>query len=90
MRHDAGRVIVLVDQQDVTDEIRTSEISDMASVVAAIPAVREWLLPVQRQIGARGGVVAEGRDLGTRVFPAARRRWETGCLPDKSPPPSLP
>jgi len=75
MRHDAGRVIVLVDRQDVTDEIRTSEISDMASVVAAIPAVREWLLPVQRQIGARGGVVAEGRDLGTRVFPAAPAKF---------------
>ena len=40
-------------------------------VVEAIPAVREWLLPVQRQIGAEGCVVAEGRDIGTRVFPEA-------------------
>ena len=43
----------------------------LASMVSAIPAVREWLLPVQRQIGAEGCVVAEGRDIGTRVFPEA-------------------
>lgn len=62
---------VSVEKQDVTEEIRTPEISRLASVVSAIPAVREWLLPVQRRIGSAGGVVAEGRDLGTRVFPAA-------------------
>lgn len=75
MHPDAGRVVVLVDRVDVTDEIRTPEISDLASVVAAIPAVREWLLPVQRRIGANGGVVAEGRDLGTRVFPTADAKF---------------
>ena len=75
MQHDPGRVVVLVDGQDVTEEIRTPEITELASVVAAIPAVREWLLPVQRRIGASGGVVAEGRDLGTRVFPAAHVKF---------------
>ncbi len=64
-------VRVLVDAQDVTREIRTQEISEIASVVSAIPAVRQWLLPIQRQAGASGGVVAEGRDLGTHVFPEA-------------------
>lgn len=64
-------VRVLVDGQDVTLEIRTQEISEIASVVSAIPAVRQWLLPIQRQVGASGGVVAEGRDLGTHVFPEA-------------------
>ena len=64
-------VRVLVDDQDVTLEIRTQEISEIASVVSAIPAVRQWLLPIQRQAGASGGVVAEGRDLGTHVFPKA-------------------
>jgi len=64
-------VRVLVDDQDVTREIRTQEISEIASVVSAIPAVRQWLLPIQRQAGASGGVVAEGRDLGTHVFPEA-------------------
>jgi cytidylate kinase len=46
-------------------------VTALASLVSAIPAVREWLLPVQRQIGAEGCVVAEGRDIGTRVFPGA-------------------
>ena len=68
-------VCVTVDGQDVTDELRSPEISTMASLVSAIPAVREWLLPVQRQVGNAGGVVAEGRDLGTRVFPAADAKF---------------
>ena len=66
-----GCTRVLVDGQDVAEEIRTPEISYVASVVSAYPAVREWLLPVQQRLGAAGGVVAEGRDLGTKVFPGA-------------------
>lgn len=62
---------VRVDDQDVTHEIRTTEVSHMASLVSAIPAVREWLLPVQRALGAEGHVVVEGRDIGTCVFPTA-------------------
>ncbi|HWG95520.1 MAG TPA: (d)CMP kinase [Nitrospira sp.] len=62
---------VLVDGIDVTGELRTPEVTATASIVSAIPAVREWLLPIQRQIGQRGSVVAEGRDIGTKVFPAA-------------------
>ncbi len=62
---------VLVDGIDVTGELRTPEITAAASIVSAIPAVREWLLPIQRQIGQRGSVVAEGRDIGTKVFPKA-------------------
>ncbi len=73
-RRDDG-VGVTVDGHDVTDELRSPEISIMASLVSAIPAVREWLLPVQRQVGHAGGVVAEGRDLGTRVFPAAEAKF---------------
>lgn len=73
-RRDDG-VRVAVDGRDVTDELRTPEISAMASQVSAIPAVREWLLPVQRRVGEAGGVVAEGRDLGTRVFPLAEAKF---------------
>jgi cytidylate kinase len=68
-------VRVAVDGRDVTDELRTPEISALASQVSAIPAVREWLLPVQRRVGAAGGVVAEGRDIGTRVFPSADAKF---------------
>jgi cytidylate kinase len=64
-------VSVSVNGKDVTGELRTPAVSAAASVVSAIPAVRAWLLPVQRQIGRRGSVVAEGRDIGTKVFPAA-------------------
>jgi CMP/dCMP kinase len=68
--HD-GAMQVLVDDRDVTGELRTPEVTTTASIVSAIPAVREWLLPIQRQIGQRGSVVAEGRDIGTKVFPSA-------------------
>jgi len=64
-------VYVSVNGRDVTGELRTPAVSAAASVVSAIPAVRAWLLPVQRQIGQKGSVVAEGRDIGTKVFPSA-------------------
>lgn len=64
-------VCVAVNGKDVTGELRTPAVSAAASVVSAIPAVRAWLLPVQRQIGQKGSVVAEGRDIGTKVFPSA-------------------
>ena len=64
-------VYVAINGKDVTSELRTPEVSAAASVVSAIPAVRAWLLPVQRQIGQNGSVVAEGRDIGTKVFPSA-------------------
>ncbi|MBI3357692.1 MAG: (d)CMP kinase [Nitrospirae bacterium] len=62
---------VLVDHRDITSELRTPDVTSAASIVSAIPEVREWLLPIQRQIGQRGSVVAEGRDVGTKVFPTA-------------------
>ncbi len=61
---------VLLAGRDVTTAIRTPEISDGASQVSAHPAVRTGLLAIQRQLGAHG-CVAEGRDLGTVVFPGA-------------------
>ena len=62
---------MFVNGKDVSGELRTPAVSAAASVVSAIPAVRAWLLPVQRQIGQGGSVVAEGRDIGTKVFPSA-------------------
>ena len=64
-------VMVSINGKDVTNELRTPAVSAAASVVSAIPAVRAWLLPVQREIGQKGSVVAEGRDIGTKVFPSA-------------------
>ena len=58
-------------QRDVTEQIRRPEVSQMASKVSAQPLVRERLLAVQRELGRGGGVVVEGRDIGTVVFPEA-------------------
>jgi cytidylate kinase len=62
---------VFMDEEDVTDAIRLPEISQDASRVSAHPQVRGALLDVQRELGRRGGVVLEGRDIGTVVFPDA-------------------
>jgi len=65
---------VLVAGEDVSSAIRTPEISQGASVVSAHPPVRAALLDLQRRLGATGGVVAEGRDIGTVVFPDAEAK----------------
>lgn len=61
----------IVDSQDVTAYLRDPDVTRVASTVAAMPEVRAWLLPVQQRFGQAGGIVAEGRDMGTRVFPGA-------------------
>jgi cytidylate kinase len=62
---------VLLEGHPLGDEIRTAELSMGASAVSVHPEVRTALLELQRQFGARGGVVLEGRDIGTVVFPDA-------------------
>ena len=72
IRFTKGRVSsVLAGGVDVTEEIRTPRISMLASKLSALPAVRAGLLSVQRNMAKKGGVVAEGRDMGTVVFPKA-------------------
>jgi cytidylate kinase len=66
---------VYVADSDVTVAIRTPEISQGASQVSAHPEVRAALLELQRRLGAGGGVVVEGRDTGTVVFPAADAKF---------------
>ena len=62
---------LVVDGRDRSDDIRTPEVSQGASRVSRHPEVRAALLALQRQLGADGGVVLEGRDIGTVVFPDA-------------------
>jgi CMP/dCMP kinase len=71
LRTDAGAIEVLLDGVDVAGQIRTPEVSQMASKVSALKAVRDHMLELQRLMGGRGHVVAEGRDIGTVVFPEA-------------------
>jgi CMP/dCMP kinase len=63
--------LVLLDGEDVTGQVRNPLVTEAASRVSVFPAVRAWLVRLQQQIGARGGVVMEGRDIGTVVFPHA-------------------
>ena len=62
---------ITIDGHDVTREIRTPEVDRAAASVARLPHVREVLVARQRDLGAGGGVVMEGRDIGTVVFPDA-------------------
>lgn len=65
---------VILDGVDVAGEIRTPEVSQMASKASALKAVRARMLELQRALGRRGHVVAEGRDIGTVVFPDAQMK----------------
>jgi cytidylate kinase len=66
-----GKQHVILDGEDITDWIRTPEVSHAASMVAVVPGVRHPLVSEQRRAGAQGGVVMEGRDIGSVVFPHA-------------------
>ena len=62
---------VQIDQKDITDYIRTPQVTTNVSTVSAQAAVRQELVKQQRRLGKQGGIVAEGRDVGTNVFPDA-------------------
>jgi CMP/dCMP kinase len=69
----AGRV--LLNDRDVTDEIRSQELGQATSVLTTVPAVREKVTPLQRRAALGGGVVLEGRDTGTVVCPDAEAKF---------------
>ena len=66
---------VFLDREDVSELIRTEAISSLASELAQLGEVRDFLLGIQRRIGEQGGIVAEGRDMGTYVFPRAMYKF---------------
>ncbi|MBV9087151.1 MAG: (d)CMP kinase [Acidobacteriaceae bacterium] len=68
-RIDGNRV--LLDTRDVSDRIREADVTAAASRVSVHPRVREWMVARQQEMGREGGVVMEGRDIGTKVFPDA-------------------
>lgn len=69
--------------EDVSAEIRSAEVNAHVSRMAAVPAVRAWLLGALRQAGERGGLVADGRDIGTVVFPDAELKLFLACAPEE-------
>jgi cytidylate kinase len=73
---------VLLDGNDITECLRNQEVTDAASKVSIHPAVREWMVAAQRKIGAGGGIVMEGRDIGTKVFPDAEVKIFLDAAPE--------
>ena len=73
---------VLIDDRDVTEDIRRPPISRGASIVSALPGVRRALLDLQRDFAARSDVIAEGRDIGTVVFPDAEVKFFLTASPE--------
>jgi cytidylate kinase len=69
--------------EDVTEAIRTPDVSDGASRIAVIPAVRRAMVAKQREIGERASVVMEGRDIGTVVFPQAEVKIYLDANPEE-------
>ena len=71
LKNIAGQMKVYVDGENVGDKIRTEEIGLTASKISAFAVVRQSLVQLQREAGAQGGIIAEGRDMGSVVFPHA-------------------
>jgi len=70
-----GQMRVYVDGEDVEQKIRTEEVGLTASKISTYAVIRDKLLDLQREAGARGGIVAEGRDMGSVVFPDAECKF---------------
>jgi cytidylate kinase len=73
---------VMLDGSDITELIRTPEISMAASHVSAVPAVRRVLVKLQQDMGRRNGGVLEGRDIGTKVFPETPHKFFLTAKPE--------
>ncbi|MDH3392550.1 MAG: (d)CMP kinase [Desulfobulbaceae bacterium] len=80
---DASGTKVYIDGDDVSEAIRTAEMGMVASRVSAIPAVRRTLTALQQEMGRQGAIVAEGRDMGTVVFPDAPHKFYLDASPEE-------
>jgi cytidylate kinase len=80
---DPDSLRVILDGRDVSGAIRGEEVGQAASVVSTIPDVRRELVRRQREMGAAGGVVLDGRDIGTVVFPAADVKFFLTARPEE-------
>lgn len=74
---------VTIDGEDVRQRIRNADVDRAAAAVARLPRVREALVALQRHAGARGGIVVEGRDIGTVVFPEAGVKVYLDAAPEE-------
>jgi cytidylate kinase len=77
-----GQLRIWLDGRDITDEIRTPEVSMAASTMSAVPGVRRILVGKQQELGRRNGGVLEGRDIGTKVFPETPHKFFLTARPE--------
>jgi cytidylate kinase len=80
---DPDSLQVMLDGRDISDEIRTEEVSHAASVISVVPEVRRALVRRQRELGSHGSVVLDGRDIGTVVFPNADIKFFLTAAPEE-------
>jgi len=73
---------VFLDGEEVTGQLRNQIVSDAASRVSVFPAIRAWMVRLQQQMGESGGIVMEGRDIGTVVFPNAEVKIFLDAAPE--------
>jgi cytidylate kinase len=73
---------VFLDNEDVTGQLLNQPVSDAASRVSVFPAIRAWMVRLQQQMGESGGIVMEGRDIGTVVFPNAEVKIFLDAAPE--------
>jgi CMP/dCMP kinase len=81
-KKDDEDVGVIVNEENISVEIRRPEMAMIASQVSALPVVREFLTKIQRSLGKEGRIVAEGRDIGTVVFPLAAHKFFLDAQPE--------
>jgi cytidylate kinase len=80
--HEAGSQIVYLNEENITEQIRTQALSEAASVVASYPAVREKLATEQKKLAENGAVVMDGRDIGTHILPWAQVKIFMDAAPE--------
>jgi cytidylate kinase len=80
LKGDADSLRVILGGRDVTEQIRSEEVTDLSSIISTIPAVRRAMVARQRELGERGAVL-NGRDIGTVVFPDADVKFFLTALP---------
>jgi len=74
---------IIINETDVSSEIRAPDIGELSSILSAKPVVRRYLFTIQREIGLRGRVVIEGRDIGSVIFPEAENKFFLDANPEE-------
>ena len=72
LRQVGSKILVFLDNKDVTLEIRTTPVNNFVSPISALPEIRKWMVQKQREVAEGKNVICEGRDIGTVVFPDAQ------------------